>query len=215
MICLGLHSDSQSASSKDIAIVLKVSGDAQHKSGRRNWNKLKKGRHLNSGDQVKTGSESMVSVIFTDDRSMMKIRSDSEVTFRGERKKAGIIKKLRMNFGQFWANINPQGAGFSLETPSGVAAVRGTEFYSIVDSNGNTSIIGVDGLVALFNKYGRVLVGKGQTGTLPKDGEPTLEKTENWDGWADSEDGTGNLQIEFEDESGNVKKRLNIDYEKQ
>lgn len=209
---LSFHSGPALAS-RDVALVLKVKGNARLKSPRRNWSMLKKGKRLQGGDKVRTGEESLVAIVFTDDKSMMKIHSESEVAIKGERTKKGIRKKIFMNLGQLWARINPKGGGFQVETPSGVAAVKGTEFYLFRDETGQMTVIGIRGLVELFNDLGKVMVGKGQTGTLKKGVKPTLKKTVKVDDWAKEGSDENEMQIEFEDKDG-VKKNLKIRYKK-
>src|SRR3990172_3748370 len=206
-----LKSDGIFAVTRDIAIVLKITGTAQVKSGQSNWETLQKGRRLQDGERVRTGAESLVALVFTDDKSMMKIRSNSEVTFSGERQEKGILKRLSMNVGQMWAKVNPTGAGFRIETPSGVAAVKGTEFYTLVDEFGNTVVIGLEGLLELINQLGSILVGEGQTGTMSKTNAPNVKDTEKYDDWAQTGDDKS-LSIEFESEDGNTKKNLKIRY---
>lgn len=206
-----LKSDGIFAETRDIAIVLKITGTARVKSGQSNWENLQKGRRLQDGDRVRTGAESLVALVFTDDKSMMKIRSNSEVAFSGERQEKGILKRLSMNVGQMWAKVNPTGAGFRIETPSGVAAVKGTEFYTLVDEFGNTVVIGLEGLLELINQLGSILVGEGQTGTMSKTNAPGVKDTEKFDDWAQTGDDKS-LSIEFESEDGNTKKNLKIRY---
>lgn len=204
-----------SAGDKDVAVVIKVKGEAQIKSENGKWENLKLGRRLISGDVVKTGTTSLVAIVFTDDKSMLKIRSSSEFKVEGERDEKGIKKKLSMGVGQLWAKINPKGSGFRMVTPSGVAAVRGTEFYAIVDSEGRTTLIGIEGIVELINELGRILVSEGQTGFLEKDIKPSSEQTKTFDDWAESDETGGNwIEIEFENDDG-TKKKLRINYQEE
>ncbi len=202
---------SPALASRDVAFVVKVKGNARLKSPKQNWAMLNKGVRLQGGDQVRTGEESLVAIVFTDDKSMMKIHSESQVDIRGERTKKGIRKKIFMNLGQLWARINPGGGGFQVETPSGVAAVKGTEFYLFRDAAGQMTVIGIKGIVELFNDLGKVLVGKGQTGILLKGVKPRLEKTVGFDDWANDSSGEKEMEIEFENQDG-VKKNLKIHY---
>ncbi len=209
-----LSTQTATTASRDIALVLKIKGDAEIKSTAHDWLSLKRGRRLQSGDKIRTGQNSMVALVFNDDKSMMKIRSDSEVTIKGERKKRGIAKKLFMNLGGLWAKVTPKGAGFTLETPSGVAAVKGTEFYGLLDSDGVFTIIGITGIVELFNELGTILVEKGMTGTSPKGQEPSLSGTDSFDDWANQNLDENELNIEFENADGS-KKQLYIKYRKE
>ena len=127
MLCVWLYSDSGIADTRDVALVLKVKGTAQHRlNNTTSWSGLRKASRLAAGDRVKTGESSLVAMVFTDDKSMLKVRSDSEITVGGERTKKGFAKRLFMGLGDMWAKVNPLGSGFRLETPSGVAAVKGT-----------------------------------------------------------------------------------------
>ncbi|MBN2355590.1 FecR domain-containing protein [candidate division KSB1 bacterium] len=194
----------------EIAFVLKVTGNAKVKTESTHWTDLSKGMRLHSGDQIRTGANTLVAIIFIDDKTMVKIRSDSEIRFTGEKVQKGIAKKLAMDIGDMWARVTPGGAGFRLETPSGVAAVKGTEFYGITDSSGETIIIGIEGFIEFFNELGSILIGKGQTGSAAKGGKPVLTETPSFDDWAKT-DTIDELDIEFENSEG-VKKHLKIRY---
>ena len=209
LIVMATFINNARATTRDIALTLKVKGQASVKrEDSSSWQLLTKGQRLHSGDIVRTGESAFVAVVFSDDRSMMKIRAESEVTFNGQRTDRGIAKNLSMSIGAIWAQINPGGAGFRMETPSGVAAVKGTEFYTIIDQFGLMTIICVDGLVELFNELGSVLVGKNWTGTLNKNEAPNLFETQNLDDWAHLDDGQQKLEIEF-DKDG-IRKNLEI-----
>ncbi len=205
--------DGSDATTRDLALVFKVKGDAKFKSGYRDWTTLAKGQRLSSGDRIRTGDDALVAIVFTDDKSMLKIRSEAEVSLGGQRTEKGVAKRLAMDFGEMWAKVNPNGAGFRMETPSGVAAVKGTEFYGVVDALGNMTIIGIDGLVELLNNLGSVLVGKGQTGQAQKGQKPGLGDSGQFDDWAKLDQTEGNIEIEFENADG-VKKQIEIQYKK-
>lgn len=196
---------------KEIAVVIKVKGSAFVKSSEKSWATLKNGRRLNSDDQIKTGKDGLVAIVFTDDKSMLKIRSNSQFQLKGERTKKGVAKKLLLIVGQVWSKITPGGAGYQMVTPSGVAAVRGTEFYSLVTPL-KTTIIGMSGSVELFNKLGTVMVTAKKTGVLEKGKAPVVSDTKGFEPWADTDDVSQSLDVEFEDENG-VKKKLKIRYQ--
>ncbi len=214
MIIISLFAISASAWSapgRDIALVLKVQGMAEIQQTS-SWDELNRGHRINSGDKIRTGRDAMVALVFTDDKSMMKIRSESELTIRGNREEEGIKKRLMLALGSLWSKIKPGGAGFKVETPSGVAAVKGTEFYTIVDDEGTTRIIGITGIVELLNDLGSVLVKAGQTGILPPDESPDVTETDSFEDWANKDQKENRqLEIEFKDESSD-KKTLKIEY---
>ena len=199
-------------SAKEIAVAIKVKGAAQVKSENGNWQVLKNGRRLNSGDYIRTEEGALVAIVFTDDKSMLKIRSRTQIQLQGEREEKGIKKRLLMTIGQIWSKINPKGAGYQMVTPSGVAAVRGTEFYTLVDFAGKTTLIGITGVVALYNNVDTVDVTAGKTGIIEKGKAPVLIDTSNFEPWADTDETADSLEIEFEDANG-VKKKLKLKYQ--
>ncbi|HNR68637.1 MAG TPA: FecR family protein [bacterium] len=198
---------------QDIALVLKVKGDAQIKTEASDWKSLTRGARLASGSEIRTGNDALVALVFTDDKSMMKIRQDSQVLLKGKRQENKLSKQIAVDLGAIWARITPGGAGFRMETPSGVAAVKGTEFYGIVGQDGLTTIIGIRGLIELFNDMGSILVGAGQKGSAKKDQLPTLEPGEDYDDWANDTEQIDELEIEFQNEQAETK-ILKIKYRK-
>ena len=195
----------------DIALVLKVTGQAQVKKlSPELWQEARKGSRLNSGDVVRTRENTLVAVVFTDDRSMLKIRSNSEVTIRGERQKTTIAKRLFMGVGEVWAKVK-EGSAFELETPAGVAAVKGTEFYGQVLEDGSLIVVGIIGFVELRNALGAILIGAGKTGTMSKDKTPESKDTQNFYEWAKELKIEEELEFEFEDQNGS-KEHLKIKF---
>ncbi len=198
------------AASQEVAFVLKVNGDARIKKESANWATVTKGMRLHNKDIIKTGTSGLVALVFLDDKTMMKIRSDSEVQIRAEKGEKGVHKRILMEVGEMWSRVIPGKGTFRLETPSGVAAVKGTEFYGIADADGNTTIIGIEGLIEFFNDLGKILVVKGTTGQVSKNGIPQLFDSADFEDWA-QEDEINELDIEFENNQGS-KKHLKLKY---
>jgi len=198
----------------DVAIILKSKGKVKVKKGKvRNWREGRRGSRLDSGDIVRTFNQSLAAVMFTDDKSLLKVRDNSTLAIRGKRTKKTISKRITCTLGNFWIKVTKQKSKMLVETPSGVAAVKGTEFYGVVDSEGNTMIIVIEGIVQLMNKLGEALVKAGQTGKMAKGSAPEVSPTDPKDAqnWADDGESTNELQFEFEDADGN-KKNLKIIY---
>ena len=204
----------QAQSNDDVAIILKSKGKVKvRKEKIKNWYDGIRGFHLDSGDIVKTYEQSLAAVMFTDDKSLLKVRDNSTLAIRGKRTNKTISKRISCTLGNFWIKVSKQKSKLLVETPSGVAAVKGTEFYCVVDSDGNAIIIVIEGLVELMNKLGEALVKAGQTGKLTKGQPPEVLPTdpETALNWAEEDKGTNELQFEFEDSNGN-KRNLKIIY---
>jgi hypothetical protein len=199
---------------KDVAIILKAKGDVKvRKEKSKNWNNGNNGSRLDSGDLLKTSENSLAAIMFTDDKSLLKVRDNATLAIRGKRTNNSIAKRISCTIGDFWIKVTKQNTKLIVETPSGIAAVKGTEFYGIVDAEGNTQIIVSEGIVQLMNKLGEILVRAGQTGKLTKNGAPIVFNTDQNSllNWANNDQGSMELQFEFQDSDGN-KKNLKIIY---
>jgi hypothetical protein len=209
LICISCLSTAQSRD--EIALVIKCDGNAHYRQLDRDWTELNINTILCDGDQVKTERGALVTIVFIDDKSLMKIREESQLILHGKREEKNIIKKIGQQLGQLWFKVTNQETQLQIETPSGIAAVKGTEFYSLVDDLGNTTIIGISGIVELFNSLGRVQVGPSQTGKAGKKIIPFVEKTKEPMDWGTDSGTLNELEIEFENENGE-KKRLKLQY---
>ena len=61
--------------------------------------------------------------------------------------------------------MSEQRGVFQVQTPSGVAAIKGTEFIVRVDPTGATTVLTLDGALDFFNGAGTVEVAAGRRGT--------------------------------------------------
>lgn len=189
----------------DIALMLKTKGRVEfNKEGRRTWSLARRGLRLDSGEKIRTGDNSLAALVFTDDRSQLKIRSNSSVTIKGKREKKGIVKRITLGFGQLWAKVTRQKSEMRVETPSGVATVKGTEFYALF-VDGLFVIYCVEGLVELFNQAGLVVVGAGEVAQT--DGGPPTRIDVDPNSIFDLSDDEGGsiLRFDFENENNELK----------
>ncbi|MDQ7053697.1 MAG: FecR family protein [candidate division KSB1 bacterium] len=168
---------------------------------------------MHSGNIIRTGDKSLAALVFTDDKSLVKIRANSEVTVKGSRDQKKVKKSLFMRLGELWAKVT-KGNPFQVETPSGVAAVKGTEFYVTMDQSGNMVVFCMEGLIELINRLGRLDLNAGERGELLRNNRPSERRMRDDEKprWA-GEDDLNELQIEFEDENGE-KKILKIRFRK-
>jgi hypothetical protein len=206
----------QAKTDRDVALIFKVKGKVNVVKPDKSKKAARRGLRLDAGDRVETDANGFTALIFTDDKSMMKIRANSDVVIRGKRIKKSFAKRIYMEVGQAWVHVSPQVASdFRIETPTGVAAVKGTEFYTIVDQMGNMTIIATKGIVELMNQLGRVLVHAGEAGHIEGKEQPKVRnvKPDEIPGWGKQKSAEeGNvLEIEFEDQNG-AKKHLKIRY---
>lgn len=206
------HAFGQNA--KDVAIVLKTIGQVQvNPAGNGQPFRARKGSRLNSGNVVLTGSNALASIVFTDDKSLLKVRSKSRITIRGEREQGVVKKTISMRLGEIWAKVT-KGSFYRIETPSGVAAVKGTLFY-IKFENGLMSTFVFEGLVEYILNGLNMEIKPGEVGEMRQGEQPTIRKFSLDEIPADILiESLENLEVEFENDAGQ-KKKLNIKINRQ
>jgi hypothetical protein len=139
------------------------------------------GSLLHSGDMLSTSSTSRAAIRFTDDGSIVRMGVGVDLEIRAEGERGALRKTLQINFGELWAKVNKrENAEYRIETPTAVAAVKGTEFYVRVDQDGSTTIITIDGVLDFFSNVGTVEIPAGSTGTITAaDAAPAVAATSN------------------------------------
>ncbi len=213
-ILTALSAFAQTQPAKDIAVVLKSAGQVRVSRAQNSAaENASRGTRLNSGNVLRTGEGAAAALIFTDDKSILKVRENSKVNIAGQREENGIVKTIKMEFGALWAKVTRSETPFKIETPSGVAAVKGTQFYVILDGNGNMIIFCLEGAIELFNKLGKVLVTAGQTGITSEDQAPTSRPSSPGEvpTWGNEDEQGGKIEIELQDAKGQ-KKKLILEY---
>jgi len=176
LICI-----SSSLVADKIAVATKVKGSVDlMKVGKKEFLALRAGTILGDGDKIRTGKSGFTAVIFIDDKSILKIKEDSEVVITGQRTAASISKKINMDGGTIRATISKQNTDFVIQTPTSVASVKGTDFWMISDPFLGDQIIGIEGLISLVNiETGQEIdVSEGMTGNSTLDGQVTMTETD-------------------------------------
>ena len=193
---------------KPIAIVLKAKGDAKvtvKKSGK--TVKLKRGFRLESGDKIVTAKKSFAAIKFIDDGSLVRIRSKSSCTISGKKEKNSLAKNIYVEFGTIFSKITRQKSRFRVSTPTSVASVKGTAFWTRQEFKGGTWYFGEEGVVEISNKVGSALLRAGETGHVPSaQGKPVIRKTKPGEKPGDEgEASLEELEFNFENEQGTQK----------
>lgn len=185
-----------------VAVTTKVKGTTQIRpSDRQEFNPLTPATVLFDKDFIRTGSNGFVVLAYLDDKSLLKVKGNSDLEIRGKREGSGISKRIEMTAGTVKADVSEQRKGdFVISTPTSVASVKGTSFWIVSDPVSGDQVFCLDGLVELLNLVSNaiVLVEQGQTGTSASDGSVGVEVTN-----------TNNVP-EDEEETGEVRKELRI-----
>ena len=201
-----------SASSK-IAIAIKVKGDVSVVyKGLSTGQLLKPGSPLNNQDKIQTGKNGFAAIMYLDDKTVVKMLGNSDLTVLGNRSGNQINKSLDIKYGKIAAAIAPQkGNEFRIATPTSVASVKGTELTIDSQPGIGDSFTLLEGLIEVTNTINgeSTEVKNGETAVSTPEGSLEVHETTTDDiaGFelADVEIPTQELRFEVEDEDGNIK----------
>lgn len=194
-----------------IAIVTKVKGTVELRKSGGNFKSVTPGIVLFDKDFIKTGPDGFMVMVYLDDKSMLKIKQNTNLQISGTRKGRGISKKIDMIAGTLKAEISKEKRGdFIISTPTTVASVKGTIFWFKFNLLLGDQVIGLEGLIELQNLIsGEVItVGAGMTGTSMQTGKLDLQETVDSDIPEDedeAEEEINELKVRLKDAFGEEK----------
>lgn len=131
------------------------------------------GDRLRNGDEVFTSANTRAALRFTDDGSILRLNPSARLRLTSGDERGVVVRTLQMEFGEVWVRVaRHQGTTLRVQTPAGVAAVKGTEFVVRVDSATRaTTVITLEGVVEFFNPSGRVDLPAGRKVTVASGGQ--------------------------------------------
>ncbi len=155
----------------------------------------KPGQAVSNGDAIRVGDASFAVVIFLDDKSVVKIRENTDFQFV----ETSNTRSLIIDQGTTLHNVNKDNRKktYRVETPVSVASVKGTEFSSFHDAvsgvdkfvgkSGNFEVLNsISGAIvnvgpgqkAVSNALGQLIPAPAEPGDFPEDpdGESSLEQ---------------------------------------
>lgn len=109
------------------------------------------------GSHVKTGQQSKVALLFRDD-SQLRLNQNSLLIIKDVLNKQGKSTRFRLNQGRAWVKSKNIPDKLIMETPSAVAAIRGTDWDMEVAADGTATITVLHGSVHFSNTLGEVTV---------------------------------------------------------
>jgi hypothetical protein len=199
---------STAVSAKTIAVIRKVKGDVSlYRDNKVSQQKLKRGTRLLAGDKIVTDKKAYAAIIFIDDKSLIRVRSNSTCTIRTRTEKNQTIKNVFLEVGTIYARITKQNAKFEVQTPTSVASVKGTEWLTEQILNGGTFYYCKLGSFEVSNDVASALCRAGEMVEVKSSNSaPVTSKIpDDFEGW-DIETGTEDFEFEFENDQG--EKRL-------
>ena len=177
-MCIGYSLSPYAMAADYYCEVMTVKGEAfvtQDNSMRKT---LKEGDILKAGDFLEVEKGGQVDLAFDKEwNNITRIWESSQVKIRSI-----YPTGLMLDRGDIFSKLNklPKGTTFEIQTPTAVAAVRGTEFLTSVAEQGQTSVVSYEHNVDVFNLDAdgnlgnHVVVGETEKTVVPRINEPPV-----------------------------------------
>ena len=165
-----------------VAVISKVQGDVliQKAEDFDYDTPVTMGMILDNNDQIKV-NDGFAVMLLLDDKSQVKLRENSEVGITMVEDIGGPGYHVRLEYGQALTKYE-KGAefGFQLHTPTSVASIKGTEFWTVSDPETGDQIIVTEGQVDVMNTLTGMIstAGPGETVSSTTDGYIQTSETE-------------------------------------
>jgi tetratricopeptide (TPR) repeat protein len=122
------------------------------------WRSVDINQDLLTGDVLRTNANGQLAIVFSDHTQVRLGRNSS---LQVKKMAASGDTVLELQAGTIWARAQRGGQGLTVETPAAAAAIRGTDWTMTVEG-AKTSMIVLEGRVALSNPQGSVEVSEGE-----------------------------------------------------
>jgi ferric-dicitrate binding protein FerR (iron transport regulator) len=201
-------------SAETVALLSASKGDVKLERANKAVN-FKNGDLLQNRDVIRTGPESFAAYKYIDASSLIKLFSNSVVTIHAEQADGQLSKRVNVSQGSVLSSIKSGTGAFTVQTPTTVASVKGTEFMTRVDEGGNSIFIVTEGEVELrvLVTDEMITVSKGRTAIIDPDhksqlrdsNEDDISSIESAELDSSRETQKSRLIIPVLDEAGNTK----------
>lgn len=137
---------------QSVAVTVKATGEVfLRAAGSSAEQGLTTGARLGDGDRVRAGKDGRAVLVFTDDKSQLKLTPMTELTLHARRQGGRTDKEVELSAGTLWSKVTRQQGEFRIATPTSVASVKGTAWWTRT-SEGGTDIITEEGIVGLLSR---------------------------------------------------------------
>jgi mannose-6-phosphate isomerase-like protein (cupin superfamily) len=145
----------------------------------RTWSPATAGMPLPVGTRLRTDTNGRAQITyFEGSTSRLETGTEIEITQTGQLKDAegNTLIRMMQSAGSTWHRVKrliSSNSRYEIQTPTAVAAVRGTTFRADVRADGTTTFFVVEGSVSVQTASGIVVVEAGQKLTVPPGGKVT------------------------------------------
>jgi len=135
------------------------------------WSAAKVKQRLFPTNFVRTLDLSRMGVLLVDG-TQVRLAPNSQLQIKEAAKGHDAKTILNLNAGRSWVQSKVAPRGLTMETPSAVAAIRGTDWEMVVDADGRATLSVLSGEVEFSNPLGSVVVQNGEQAQAEKGKAP-------------------------------------------
>jgi len=146
-----------------VAEVASVEGHGEFREAQQTtWRPAAVSQSLFATNFVRTLDASKMAIVFQD-RTQMRLAPNSTLQIKEVATPTEARTILNLNKGRAWTQSKATPNGLVVETPSALAAIRGTDWELAVDDDGRATLSVFSGEVEFSNGEGRVLVQRNES----------------------------------------------------
>lgn len=168
-----------------LATILPVQGEVfWRQQSQQGWHTINDQHGLDMGNQILTKSEGRAKIEYFDG-IIVRVGPKTlfTVTEQSQTEDQSLISRIRLMMGQIFIKHGDgyyQGQ-FEVDTPSGLAAVKGTMMSVQITADGQTLVTCLEGVCALSNDKGELTLTEGQGASIESEEEaPQPAEIEDW-----------------------------------
>jgi Flp pilus assembly protein TadD len=131
------------------------------------WRDAVTRQKLNEGNFLRTGDASKMAVLLAD-QTQVRLAANSMIQIKqvGDGKDQATV--LNQAAGRTWTQSKNVPNQLTVQTPTAMAAIRGTDWELVVAEDGTSTLTVLSGEVAFSNEQGSVSIGAGEQGRAQK-----------------------------------------------
>ncbi len=159
MLCIAAFARAQAPAAAEI---VSLEGKGEYREATQpTWRPANVKQALFPTNYVRTLDLSRMAVLFAD-RTQLRLAPNSVLQIKEASKGTDAKTTINLNQGRSWMQSKTAPKNLTIETPTALAAIRGTDWEIVVEPDGRTTLSVFSGTVELSNPLGSVVVQRGE-----------------------------------------------------
>ena len=144
------------------AEIVSLEGKGEYRETQQlDWRPARVNQQIFPSNLVRTGDLSKMALLFPD-RTQIRLAQNSVLQIKEVSTGKDQKTILNLNAGRSWMQSKTSPGGLTMQTPSALASIRGTDWEMVVEPDGRSTLTVFSGEAEFANDQGRVLVGKNE-----------------------------------------------------